>query len=93
MFEKSQTATLEIKCTFDLDLLPVSFGSRLEETEEGNEDRTSLNQAINELAQTIWQNSGFWFRLVGMNPSPYLLYKFCCCQDVKIIKAASANKK
>lgn len=51
-----------------------------------------LNDAINQIAQIIWQNSGFLFRLVGKNLGPFLMYKFRCCQEVKLITDFSANR-
>ncbi|KAI0993432.1 hypothetical protein K3495_g14752 [Podosphaera aphanis] len=78
----AQPEILDVKYKFDLDLLPVNFGSYLETTEEGRIDRTALNNAIKQLAEIIWENSGFRFRLNEISSMPHLTHSFTCCQDV-----------
>ncbi|KAI0999433.1 hypothetical protein K3495_g8760, partial [Podosphaera aphanis] len=77
----AQPEILDVKYKFDLDLLPVNFGSYLETIEEGRIDRTALNNAIKQLAEIIWENSGFRFKLNGISSMPYLTHSFSCCQD------------
>lgn len=72
----SQTVTLKIKCTFDLDRFLVTFRSILGIKEKGFEERAALNDAVNQIIQIIFENYGFRFRLVGTDSSLYLRYEF-----------------
>ncbi|OXV07624.1 hypothetical protein Egran_04611, partial [Elaphomyces granulatus] len=53
-----QTEPLELDLTFDLDRLPVAFGTALS-MKDGNLDRKPLNDTMREVARLIWKIGGF----------------------------------
>ena len=64
---------------FDLDGLPIAFGSKLQQSDAGRTDRTPLNQAMQELVGIIWKEGGFrFFHRTTERTQRFIYY---CCQD------------
>lgn len=78
---QNQNVRLDIKYIFDLDQLPIHFGSRLETSAMGRPDREPLNQAMRHLLDIIWKAGGyrFWHRRTTQDSG--LVYEYYCCQD------------
>jgi hypothetical protein len=76
---QDQTKPLELDLTFDLDRLPVAFGTALS-MKDGNLDRKPLNDTMREIARVIWKIGGFRF---GHKRTDWdrLKFVYYCCQD------------
>ena len=46
-----------------MDELPVAFGSQPETLDDGTLDKSKINEVIGMLAELIWKNGGFRFRI------------------------------
>lgn len=80
---------------FDLDALPVNFGSlRVLELakHDGNDTgrgtllRTEMNAAMHDMSVMIWKEGGFRFRHPGINFQS-LTYQYHCSQDSMHVKS------
>ncbi|KAN0069280.1 hypothetical protein V8E54_012295 [Elaphomyces granulatus] len=89
-----QTQPLEIDCIFNLDNLPISFSSNLLTKEDGKLDRSSLNHAIKQIVELIWESGGFRFRhqWTHWNSDPPL-FGYVCSQDVDRAQASISKGK
>ncbi|KAN0075124.1 hypothetical protein V8E54_007735, partial [Elaphomyces granulatus] len=76
----TQSESLELNCTFNLDRVPVNFTSELPRREDGSYDRTPLNNAVGQLAKIIWEVGGFRFKLRRTHWDR-LKFIYVCCQD------------
>jgi hypothetical protein len=74
---QNQNLPLDLKCTFNIDNLPVGFGS-LEG--DGTVDRARMANAISQLAEIIWKKGGFrfWHRTTNWVNRAYVYF---CSQD------------
>jgi hypothetical protein len=88
-----QDQPLDVKFTFDLDQLPVKFGSLRERCTMEILDRNPLNQAIKELVNTIWKAWGFRFRHRRTTKNSGLVYEYHCSQDSSKEKKSLATGK
>ncbi|KAN0086960.1 hypothetical protein V8E54_000648, partial [Elaphomyces granulatus] len=77
----TQSESLELNCTFNLDRVPVNFASVLPRREDGSYDRTPLNNAVGQLAKIIWEVGGFRFKLRRTHWDR-LKFIYVCCQDI-----------
>jgi hypothetical protein len=75
---------LETKYTFDLDKLPVYFGTSAPRhgttSTPENDSRDSLNEAMRCLVEIIWEKGGFRF-FHRTTRAENLTYRYYCCQD------------
>ncbi|KAK9443862.1 ATP-dependent DNA helicase PIF1, partial [Metarhizium brunneum] len=80
---------------FDLDSLPVKFGSQRalrltnhdgDDTARGTLLRTELNTAMHDVSVIIWKEGGFRFRHTGTNFQS-LSYQYHCSQDSMRVKS------
>ncbi|THC98128.1 hypothetical protein EYZ11_002416 [Aspergillus tanneri] len=94
IFEINQDQILEGSYIFDLDTLPVNFGSlRALEVANGDGDdidrntllRSEVNAAMHDLGVVIWKAGGFRFRHTGTNFQSFT-YKYHCSQDLMHVK-------
>ncbi|KAA8641707.1 uncharacterized protein ATNIH1004_011843 [Aspergillus tanneri] len=93
-WNKLANQILEGSYIFDLDTLPVNFGSlRALEVANGDGDdidrntllRSEVNAAMHDLGVVIWKAGGFRFRHTGTNFQSFT-YKYHCSQDLMHVK-------
>ena len=70
-----------MNCAFNLDNLPVAFGTALSKKDDHTYDRNPLNGAIRGLAEEIWKIGGFRFRHRRTHWDRFR-FDYICCQDV-----------
>jgi len=89
---QEQTEPLEVNCTFNMDRLPVSFGARLSQKEDGSYDRKPLNDSVGAIVDLIWKIGGFrfWHKRTHWE---YLRYIYFCCQDAGRARESVAEGK
>ena len=64
-----------------MDELPVAFGSQPERLDDGTLDKSKINEVIGMLAELIWKNGGFRFRIRRTSARSLIKYSFNCAQD------------
>ena len=82
---------MELELTFNLDRLPVAFGTMLP-MKDGNPDRKPLGNAMKEFADLIWKIGGFRFRhrKTHWDKMKFIYY---CCQDADRADASVTQRK
>src|SRR6516162_2572859 len=58
MFSQNQNLHLDVKRVFNMDNLPIGFGSF---HDDGTIDRAAMTNAVSQLAEIIWKKGGFRF--------------------------------
>jgi hypothetical protein len=86
---QNQNLPLDLQCTFDIDNLPVRFGSL---SGDGTVDRARMNNAIRELAEIIWKKGGFRFCHRGTNWASHTWTYFCSQDENRATKSVSQGK-
>ena len=86
---QNQKLPLNLECTFDIDSLPIAFGS-LED--DGTFDRTKINNIISKLAEIIWEKGGFrfWHRKTYWADRAWIYF---CSQDEERVRESVAQGK
>ena len=76
--------------TFNLDQLPVAFGTSLI-GDDGLPDRGPLNESMRSLLGLIWRAGRF--RFFHLKTTPGLLYEYSCSQDTLHERASESEGK
>ena len=80
---------LDVQRTFNLDQLPVSFGTKFARLDNGSTAPAPMNWAMKEMLDIIWRQGGF--RFVHNDTTANLSYRYYCSQD-KVREQKSLQK-
>jgi hypothetical protein len=90
MFSQNQNLHLDVKRVFNMDNLPIGFGSF---HDDGTIDRAAMTNAVSQLAEIIWKKGGFRFWHTKTNWKE-LAYIYFCSQDaVRARKSVARGKQ
>ena len=70
---------LDVQRSFNLDQLPVSFGTKLARLDGGSTAPAPIDSAMKEMLDIIWRQGGF--RFVHRDTTAGLSYRYYCSQD------------
>ena len=92
-FSQGQNLPLDVTKTFNLDELPVAFGSKLAKTADLQESKSSLNDAMRAMVEMIWSEGGFRFRHRRTNMSGCYFQYHCSQDEARTRKSKSRHVK
>src|SRR6516162_1944585 len=87
MFSQNQNLHLDVKRVFNMDNLPIGFGSF---HDDGTSDRAAMTNAVSQLAEIIWKKGGFrfWHRKTDWGQCAFTYF---CSQDAERARKSVAR--